>query len=80
MASKVPCQFGPPGEPCPSRGYFQYNTDLALAADGQLVAKYNKENLYAGEKNNFDSPVPGDLTNYGLFGTEFGLVWNVYVL
>ena len=74
MASKVSCQFGPPGVPCPSRGYFQYNTDLALAADGQLVAKYDKENLFAGEKDIFDSARPGDLTNYGLFDTEFGLV------
>ena len=72
MASKVPCKFGPPGEPCPDRGYFQYNTDVAFSESGQLLAKYDKINVYAGEKEIFDSPPPFDLSNYGLFHTSFG--------
>ncbi len=72
LASKLPCEFDPSGQPCPPRGYFQYNTDVAMSAEGQLVAKYNKINLYTEEQQIFDFPISDDPTNYGVFDTSFG--------
>ena len=40
---------------CPPDGHFQFNTNVVFEADGTLIAKYHKINLYAGEHKIFDS-------------------------
>ncbi|XP_033122518.1 vascular non-inflammatory molecule 3-like, partial [Anneissia japonica] len=41
---------------CPRDGHYVYNTDVAFERNGQLVAHYNKINVYADEKQIFDTP------------------------
>ncbi|KNC56251.1 biotinidase [Thecamonas trahens ATCC 50062] len=43
MAEQVACL---PNERCPPIGYWAYNTQIALDADGRLLAKYHKLHLY----------------------------------
>ncbi|XP_030840106.1 pantetheinase [Strongylocentrotus purpuratus] len=55
---------------CPPDGRYQYNTDVAFSNEGELVAKYHKENLYTGEAKVFN---PGhNQTEVAAFKTSFG--------
>ncbi|XP_054763012.2 pantetheinase-like [Lytechinus pictus] len=55
---------------CPPDGRYQYNTDVAFSSEGELVAKYHKENLYTGEAKVFN---PGyNQTEVAAFRTSFG--------
>lgn len=55
---------------CPRDGRYQYNTDVAFSHEGELVAKYHKENLYTGEAKVFN---PGqNQTEVAAFRTSFG--------
>ncbi|XP_071946322.1 pantetheinase-like [Antedon mediterranea] len=69
VISVEPCQVD---APCPPDGQFIYNTDVAFASNGQLVARYHKMKVYADEKEIFDSGF--GLDNYGVFKTDFGTI------
>ncbi|XP_072167855.1 pantetheinase-like [Diadema setosum] len=67
-----PCE--PKTDPdCPPDGRYQYNTDVAFAENGRLVARYHKENLYTGEAKVFNpghgqGEVAAFQTSFGYFG------------
>ncbi|XP_071796998.1 pantetheinase-like [Asterias amurensis] len=71
LAAKKPCKKTSQAPDCPPDGMYKFNTDVAFGADGQLVAKYNKINLYSVERTMFQ---PGrGVENLGVFQTEFGV-------
>ena len=69
---------------CPSDGHFQFNTNVVFEADGSLVAKYHKLNLYAGEKTYFNSggvlPNTSCISFKASFGVTFGTFTSCYDL
>ena len=63
---------------CPPDGHFQFNTNVVFEADGTLIAKYHKINLYAGEHKIFDS---GSVLNNSYcisFQTSFGVTFGTF--
>ncbi|XP_022101816.1 pantetheinase-like [Acanthaster planci] len=71
MATMMPCTKSQEDPDCPTCGMYRYNTDVAFSADGQLLAKYNKEHLY-GEELLMFQPGKG-LDNLAVFKTDFGV-------
>ncbi|NWH39361.1 VNN2 protein, partial [Chloropsis hardwickii] len=66
IGDKKPCDSSDPS--CPRDGRYQYNTDVVFDAQGKLVARYHKYNLFRGETQ-FNYPkVPEAVT----FETPFG--------
>lgn len=55
MGEIRPCDGEDPG--CPKDGAFHYNTNVAIAEDGRLIAKYHKEHLF--DESGMDVPPPG---------------------
>nr|XP_054495104.1 biotinidase [Agelaius phoeniceus] len=64
LGTKQPCERWEPR--CPPDGRFQFNTNVALGADGALLATYRKHNLYF--ESAFDTPAQPD---HALFDTPF---------
>ena len=71
LAASEPCKKNLQDPNCPPDGMYKYNTDIAFGTDGELLAKYNKENLFSDEKHMFQ---PGKgVDNLAVFRTEFGV-------
>ena len=60
---------------CPSDGRYQFNTNVIFEADGTLITKYHKINLYDGEKDYFDA---GDPSECVTFDTSFGVMFGAF--
>lgn len=70
MGETLPCSGG--GQ-CPSDGHYQYNTQIALAENGQLIGKYHKSHLYYEPQ--FDEPHPPEIRYFDTsFGVRFGMM------
>ncbi|XP_038597617.1 vascular non-inflammatory molecule 2 [Tachyglossus aculeatus] len=65
MGDKKPCNASDPR--CPGDGRYQYNTNVVFDADGKLVARYHKYNLFG--ESQFDVPPRPELV---AFNTPFG--------
>lgn len=65
------------GEQCRSDGSYYFNTNVVFEADGELIAKYHKINLYGIEAKLFDS---GSHSNYTCvsFETSFGVTFATF--
>ncbi|XP_064562983.1 pantetheinase-like [Zonotrichia leucophrys gambelii] len=66
IGDKKPCDSSDPS--CPRDGRYHYNTDVVFDAQGKLVARYHKYNLFLGE-NQFDYPKEPEAVT---FETPFG--------
>uniref|UniRef100_A0A8C3T971 Biotinidase n=1 Tax=Chelydra serpentina TaxID=8475 RepID=A0A8C3T971_CHESE len=64
IGAKQPCEYKDPL--CPPDGRYQFNTDVVFNANGTLVARYRKQNLYF--EYAFNTPPEVD---YVLFDTPF---------
>ncbi|XP_006883391.1 PREDICTED: biotinidase [Elephantulus edwardii] len=70
LGTKEPCQRADPG--CPRDGRYQFNTNVVFRADGTLVARYRKHNLYFEAA--FDSPPQVDHVTFDTpFAGKFGV-------
>lgn len=64
------------GQPnCPVDGHFQFNTNVIFEADGTLIAKYHKQNLFGPEKKYFDA---GGSSSCVSFDTSFGVTFGTF--
>ena len=76
LCDRVPCA-GEPG--CPARGFFKFNSQLAISETGAVLAKYHKTHLYdnapgVGESESYDYPPrPAAVFFDTSFGVRFGL-------
>ncbi|KAM3675178.1 pantetheinase-like isoform 1-T2 [Ammospiza maritima maritima] len=66
IGDKKPCDSSDPS--CPRDGRYHYNTDVVFDAQGKLVARYHKYNLFLGE-NQFNYPKEPEAVT---FETPFG--------
>ncbi|KFQ08700.1 Pantetheinase, partial [Leptosomus discolor] len=66
IGDKKLCNSSDPS--CPSDGRYQYNTDVVFDAEGKLVARYHKYNLFRGETQFNYAKEPEVVT----FETPFG--------
>ena len=58
---------------CPSDGRYQYNTQVAFAEDGSLLAKYHKTHLFYEPQ--FNAATPSDPQTFTTsFGVKFGMM------
>jgi predicted amidohydrolase len=59
---------------CPPDGRYQFNTNVAFEANGALLAKYHKINLFGSEQIYFNPGKPSGCVSFVTsFGVEFGL-------
>lgn len=76
MGSVQPCSTLPSSSgstPCPEDGRWQFNTNVVFRSDGQLVARYYKQNLYFEAA--FDTPPHMELVTFHTpFAGTFGLI------
>ncbi|XP_028579278.2 pantetheinase-like [Podarcis muralis] len=70
MGDKKPCNHT--DAKCPSDGHYQYNTNIVMASNGKLVARYHKFNLFMSE-HQFDSPPEPELVTFNTTFGKFGL-------
>ncbi|XP_071357273.1 biotinidase-like isoform X1 [Trachinotus anak] len=68
-----PCPMkSSPSSTCPPDGHWQFNTNVVFRSDGQLVARYHKQNLYFEEA--FDTPPQPEIITFDTpFAGRFGL-------
>uniref|UniRef100_A0A3Q3LW19 Biotinidase n=1 Tax=Mastacembelus armatus TaxID=205130 RepID=A0A3Q3LW19_9TELE len=74
MADLQPCPLKThPSSSCPPDGRWQFNTNVVFSSDGQLVARYHKQNLYF--ENSFDTPPQPEIITFDTpFAGKFGLL------
>ncbi|XP_040909994.1 biotinidase [Toxotes jaculatrix] len=74
MADLQPCPLKTsPSSSCPSDGHWQFNTNVVFRSNGQLVARYHKQNLYFEEA--FDTPPQPEIITFDTpFAGRFGLL------
>ncbi|XP_056439278.1 biotinidase [Gadus chalcogrammus] len=73
MASLQPCPASTDPPTCPPDGRWQFNTDVVFSSDGQLVARYHKQNLYFEKA--FDVPPSPELITFDTpFAGRFGVL------
>ncbi|CAL8296363.1 unnamed protein product [Lota lota] len=75
MAGLQPCPAGtdPSSSSCPPDARWQFNTDVVFSSDGQLVARYHKQNLYFEKA--FDMPPSPELITFDTpFAGQFGVL------
>ncbi|XP_015231991.1 PREDICTED: biotinidase-like [Cyprinodon variegatus] len=73
MPDLQPCPLGTAPSSCPPDGRWQFNTNVAFSSDGQLVARYHKQNLYFEES--FDTPPKLEVITFDTpFAGKFGLI------
>ncbi|XP_069462776.1 pantetheinase-like [Ambystoma mexicanum] len=70
MGDKKPCNST--DVTCPKDGRYQYNTNVVFDAEGKLVARYHKYNLYSNEKQ-FDTPKEPQLVTFNTTFGKFGI-------
>ncbi|XP_071357272.1 biotinidase-like [Trachinotus anak] len=71
MADLQPCPLN--SSNCPSDGHWQFNTNVVFSSNGQLVARYHKQNLYA--ERAFDTPPQPEIITFDTpFAGRFGLI------
>ncbi|XP_035287033.1 biotinidase-like isoform X4 [Anguilla anguilla] len=72
MAGREDCDAQTP--PCPPDGRYQFNTNVVFSANGTLVARYRKRNLYIESEFEFDTPADPQLITFDTpFAGRFGL-------
>ncbi|KAG5843108.1 hypothetical protein ANANG_G00184990 [Anguilla anguilla] len=70
MPGREDCDAQTP--PCPPDGRYQFNTNVVFSANGTLVARYRKRNLYF--ESQFDTPADPQLITFDTpFAGRFGL-------
>uniref|UniRef100_A0A665U6X3 Biotinidase n=1 Tax=Echeneis naucrates TaxID=173247 RepID=A0A665U6X3_ECHNA len=74
MGDLQPCPLkSSPSSTCPPDGHWQFNTNVVFRSDGELVARYHKENLYFEQA--FDSPPQPEIVTFDTpFAGKFGLL------
>ncbi|GLD58906.1 biotinidase-like protein, partial [Lates japonicus] len=74
MPDHQPCPLRTsPSSSCPSDGRWQFNTNVVFRSDGQLVARYHKQNLYYEQE--FDTPPQPEIITFDTpFAGRFGLL------
>ncbi|MCQ8064048.1 hypothetical protein NP303_25130, partial [Salmonella enterica] len=70
IGDKKPCTTSDPQ--CPPDGRYQYNTDVVFDAQGKLVARYHKQNLFMGE-GQFNEPKEPELVTFNTTFGKFGI-------
>lgn len=71
MGDKLPCSAM--DENCPANGQYQLNTNVVFEKNGDFIAKYHKQHLFAIENNFFDEGCSDLCTTFTTsFGVEFG--------
>lgn len=73
MGDVQPCS----SEQCPTDQKYYFNTNVVFEADGTLIAKYHKVNLYAGETKIFNPGVYSNNTCIS-FETSFGVTFGTF--
>ena len=69
--SYIPCSAT--DENCPANGQYQFNTNVVFEKNGDFIAKYHKQHLFASENNLFDKGCSDLCTTFtASFGVEFG--------
>ncbi|XP_024114006.1 LOW QUALITY PROTEIN: biotinidase-like [Oryzias melastigma] len=74
MPDLQPCPLpSDPSSSCPPDGRWQFNTNVVFSSEGQLVARYHKQNLYF--EDSFDTPPQPEVITFDTpFGGRFGLM------
>uniref|UniRef100_A0A665U5L8 Biotinidase n=1 Tax=Echeneis naucrates TaxID=173247 RepID=A0A665U5L8_ECHNA len=74
MGDLQPCPLkSSPSSTCPPDGHWQFNTNVVFRSDGELVARYHKENLYFEQA--FDTPPQPEIVTFDTpFAGKFGLL------
>ncbi|XP_024113996.1 biotinidase [Oryzias melastigma] len=74
MPDLQPCPLpSDPSSSCPPDGRWQFNTNVVFSSEGQLVARYHKQNLYY--EYSFDTPPQPEIITFDTpFGGRFGLM------
>ncbi|XP_070413284.1 pantetheinase isoform X1 [Equus przewalskii] len=70
IGDKKPCNASDPE--CPPDGRYQYNTDVVFDAQGKLVARYHKQNLFMGE-DQFNAPKEPEVVTFNTTFGKFGI-------
>ncbi|XP_034247575.1 vanin-like protein 2 [Thrips palmi] len=73
LVQKVPCTKAEDAK-CPSRNYFQYNTNVVFDRKGKIIARYHKYNLFGEPGNNVPPSV-----EYVTFDTDFGVRFGMFI-
>ncbi|XP_072910510.1 biotinidase isoform X1 [Hemitrygon akajei] len=71
MGERQSCERSDPW--CPSDGRYQFNTDVIFDAEGSLIAKYHKQNLYYEEA--FNTP---RVVEHVIFNTPFAGKFGIF--
>ncbi|XP_051872659.1 biotinidase [Pristis pectinata] len=71
MGERQTCEHSDPW--CPSDGRYQFNTDVIFDAEGSLIAKYHKQNLYFEDAFNTPKTV-----EHVIFNTSFAGRFGVF--
>nr|XP_019807441.1 vascular non-inflammatory molecule 2 isoform X2 [Tursiops truncatus] len=69
IGDKKPCHSR--DSACPPNGHYQYNTNVVYDANGKLVARYHKYNLYS--ELQFDVPEKPELVTFNTSFGKFGI-------
>ncbi|XP_055982092.1 pantetheinase [Sorex fumeus] len=70
IGDKKTCNASDPQ--CPPDGRYQYNTNVVFDAQGKLVARYHKQNLFMGE-DQFNTPKEAEFVTFNTSFGKFGL-------
>ncbi|KAK2830259.1 hypothetical protein Q5P01_018190 [Channa striata] len=73
VADLQPCTRKTDHVSCPSDGHWQFNTNVVFSSDGELVARYHKQNPYFEDA--FDTPPQPEIIIFDTpFAGRFGLI------
>lgn len=73
MGDKQPCSIANDSN-CPSNAQYQYNTQIAINEQGEIIGKYWKNHLFY--EYEYNTPNPRDVAT---FTTSFGITFGMMV-
>jgi predicted amidohydrolase len=72
MIDLVPCS-AQTDNACPSDGFYLYNTNIGISAEGQFQVMYHKSHEYRGLTPQFNVPPEPDFSTWTVEGIHFGI-------